>query len=500
MTKIELTLGIDTNTPRPVNGALMKDLGLSGRAIGLALKAWDQALHYRPGIYNESDARRELAQVLVEPQRYFNDETWGPLARVIGETQLREQQARADALVPARPWSVFGRDMIEPGAFGQMEVAMSLPVTVAGAQMPDSHKGYGLPIGGVLATDNAVIPYAVGVDIGCRMQMTLLPEDFTASHDALVAALLRGTVFGPGQGGGLTAHDFADHPLWAQVERKVLNLRDLAISQLGTSGGGNHFAVIGHYSEGGVKRLALLTHSGSRALGARIASHYTSVAKAAHPGLVKQAQDLAWLSLDHEDGQAYWAAMNLAGAYSEANHLEIHRRVLAALGLEQTGLATFGNTHNMAWNEEVQGRPAIVHRKGATPAGLGVTGIIPGTMADPSYVVRGLGNTESLNSSSHGAGRQMGRLQAIRELSKPERREEVEQYLTRAGITRVGVSSGTHGTVSGLDEHPLAYKRIQDVMQAQRELVEIVGEFTPKIVRMADDGSDNHAPDPSMGE
>ena len=219
--------------------------------------------------------------------------------------------------------------------------------------------------------------------------------------------------------------------------------------------------------------LALLTHSGSRGLGATIAGHYTKLAKELCK-LPDEAANLAYLDLDSEAGQEYWLAMNLAGDYASACHEVIHRKLTKALG--GAVLTTVENHHNFAWKEQYNGQEVIVHRKGATPAAQGVMGIIPGSMTAPGFLVRGKGNAESLQSASHGAGRQMSRTQA----TKSVKMQDLRAYLKEVGVQLIG---------GGTDEAPAAYKDIHQVMQAQTDLVEVVAKFSPKMVRMADDGS-----------
>jgi tRNA-splicing ligase RtcB len=204
-----------------------------------------------------------------------------------------------------------------------------------------------------------------------------------------------------------------------------------------------------------------------------VANHYTKVAQQQHPKLEKGYKELAWLHLDSGSGAEYWLAMNLAGEYAAANHAIIHERVLAAVGLEAA--AAVENHHNFAWKEQTaDGREVIVHRKGATPAGAGVLGVIPGSMGDPGYVVRGLGNANAINSASHGAGRKLSRKQAFDKVDP----KQWQNLLINRSITLLGGS---------LDEAPQAYKDIDEVMAAQTDLVEVVAKFTPRIVRMAED-------------
>ncbi|MDQ3636499.1 MAG: RtcB family protein, partial [Actinomycetota bacterium] len=201
----------------------------------------------------------------------------------------------------------------------------------------------------------------------------------------------------------------------------------------------------------------------------KIANRYSKIAKGKHPELDKSVADLAWLDLTSEEGEEYWLSMQLAGRYASANHAVIHDKVSNALGEEI--LTKVENHHNFLWKEEWNGREVLIHRKGATPAGRGVMGVIPGSMGDPGYVVRGRGNAHSINSAAHGAGRRMSRTQAFKTLSEERWRE----YLTERGITLIGGS---------LDEAPMAYKDVEAVVSLQGDLVDLVGRFTPKIVRM----------------
>jgi tRNA-splicing ligase RtcB len=214
--------------------------------------------------------------------------------------------------------------------------------------------------------------------------------------------------------------------------------------------------------------VGLLTHSGSRGLGANIAAHYTALAKKLRrlPG---EAANLAWLNLDEDAGREYWLAMNLAGDYASANHHIIHEKIAKALG--HNPLRMVENHHNFAWKEKWEGREVIVHRKGATPAGEGVLGIIPGSMTAPGYIVKGKGLEASVNSASHGAGRKMSRTKAMQSITQ----SQLNDVLKKHGVKLLG---------AGLDEAPFAYKDIEVVMQSQESLVDVVGKFTPKIVKM----------------
>ena len=254
-------------------------------------------------------------------------------------------------------------------------------------------------------------------------------------------------------------------------------LHGKAVRQLGTSGGGNHFVEFGEIEliENNVLNLpqgnyvALLSHSGSRGLGAAIARHYSNIAREVCK-LPREAQHFAWLGLDTEAGQEYWMSMNLAGDFAKSCHERIHINLSKALGLK--AIANVNNHHNFAWREEVAlNRYAIVHRKGATPAGKDVAGFIPGSMATEGYLVCGKGNPDSLNSASHGAGRAMSRQKAKEQFTQ----SALKKLLSLNGVTLIGGS---------VEEMPLAYKDINRIMQAQEELVDIHGKFMPRIVRM----------------
>jgi tRNA-splicing ligase RtcB (3'-phosphate/5'-hydroxy nucleic acid ligase) len=408
------------------------------------------------------------------PADYVDDPRVGDLAeRVKNSTSFVPREEPA-------PFVKWGEDL-DPAAIQQLRNGCMLPVAHRGALMPDAHRGYGLPIGGVLATKNAVIPYAVGVDIACRVKLTVL--DLPASSiedkaDRLARVLEEETRFGM----GAAFDDPHDHPVldedW-EVSPITKQFRDKARKQLGSSGGGNHFAEFGiltiEEEELGLEPgeyLALLTHSGSRGVGASVAGHYSRLAQDLHPELPKELKHLAWLDLDSEVGQEYWAAMNLMGKYASANHAVMHREILARLGAE--ALVSVENHHNFAWKEVHDAEEVIVHRKGATPAGEGVLGVIPGSMTEPAFVVRGKGEALSLESAAHGAGRVMSRTQAHREIHW----KQVEKKLAESKVTLLS---------AGIDEAPQVYKDIEEVMAFQEDLVEEIARFQPRIVKMAAD-------------
>ena len=388
----------------------------------------------------------------------------------------------------AAPWRQWGAGL-EPDAVKQMANASALPVAVAGALMPDAHVGYGLPIGGVLATDNVVIPFAVGVDIACRMKMTVFdiqPNIIIGQKDRLANILESETRFGV----GAIFKQRREHGVMDEnwdISPVTRRFRDKAWAQLGTSGSGNHFVEFGAFivdaqqaralgiGPGGY--LTLLSHSGSRGTGAQVCQYYSRIAMERHSELPKELKHLAWLSLDEAAGNEYWDAMTLMGNYAAANHALIHDRIARKLGADV--ILTVENHHNFAWKERhVVGaaeRELIVHRKGATPAGAGVLGIIPGSMASPGFVVRGKGERESLHSASHGAGRLMSRTTAMQCFTW----SSVKKLLAERDVTLLS---------AGLDEAPGVYKDIAQVMAAQTDLVDVLGRFDPKLVKMCPAG------------
>lgn len=461
-----------------LSGKDLRNIGLpEGRVIGTAIEVMEK--HYKG---KSKKAKLELLTRLVKsPALYLKHETLGPIAKGL---IIKTEHNSTLALNPKRTeYAVFGAEGIEPGAINQMEIAMKLPVAKAGALMPDAHQGYGLPIGGVLATENAVIPYGVGVDIGCRMYLSVydIPAGYVHQNlDKLKGMLVDHTRFGNEAFKRPMGHDVLDRKEFGEVNI-LKSLKDRAYTQIGTSGGGNHFVefgvveVLGEESPLGLpkgKYLSVLSHSGSRGLGANIARHYTKLAMDTCR-LPSEAKHLAWLDLDTEDGQEYWMAMNLAGDYASACHHQIHARIARELG--ERHLLMVENHHNFAWKEQnKEGETLIVHRKGATPAGQGVLGIIPGSMTSPGFVVSGKGEATSIASASHGAGRVMSRRKAKETLSK----REVDKHLRASGIELIG---------SGLDEAPMVYKDIHKVMSYQTDLVDVLASFTPKVVRMCGD-------------
>jgi tRNA-splicing ligase RtcB len=463
-----------------MNARQLEKLGLDPGCIPTAIQVIQRVVAQQ-GVRGK-DIKERIKDVVASPATYASDADWGDLAQAV---LACAQQGPSVTELRGIEYPTWGSD-IDAGAHVQMEQACRLPMAVAGALMPDAHVGYGLPIGGVLALENAVVPYAVGVDIACRMKLSVVdipPIELINRGNRFEEVLQRGTRFGIG-----CEHEKPqDHAVldrdW-EITRVTREKKDIARRQLGTSGSGNHFVEFGTLrlahdapdlglSAG--EYTALLSHSGSRGPGAAVCSVYSSIARAKLPKKYQETFGyLAWLELDSDEGQEYWAAMELMGEFAAANHDVIHRLVTKLLGARV--IAGVENHHNFAWKEIHQGKELTVHRKGATPAGPGVLGVIPGSMATPGFVVRGLGNAESLHSASHGAGRCMSRKAA---------RDKYRWNAVRNDLAKRGVRVLS----AGADEAPGVYKDIHRVMAAQSDLVEIVAQFDPKIVKMCEDGS-----------
>lgn len=449
----------------------------SGPIFGLILSEFPRDYKHA----SIEDAKVMLKDVLDNTDAYLGfKDVLGKIAR-----KLRPPIKKEAEVLKLKEGGVevafFGKDNIEEGALNQIYLASKLPIAKKAAVMPDGHQGYGLPIGGVLATENAIIPYGVGVDIGCRMALTLYDHPASiidGQKDKLKNALGKHTVFGTGQASENPLDDpVLDNSLFNDI-KLLKGLKDHAARQIGSSGSGNHFVEFGIVevypdSKLGIAEktyVAILSHSGSRYLGANIAKHYTSIAKS-QSRLTHEAINLSWLDMASQEGWEYWLSMNLAGDYAKACHDHIHKKLAKELGWK--AVIKIENHHNFAWKEKLEdGTDVIVHRKGATPAGEGVLGIIPGSMATPGFVVRGRGNASSLNSASHGAGRAMSRRKANEKYSK----SDVKAICKRNNVELIG---------GGNDEIPFAYKDIHTVMNDQVDLVDKVAIFYPRIVRMA---------------
>lgn len=374
--------------------------------------------------------------------------------------------------LPIRSWC----DRVEKGALEQAANLANHPRVFSHvALMPDCHVGYGMPIGGVVACEDAIIPNAVGVDIGCGMcavQTSCPAAD--ASRDKIRRCLDEiERVVPVGEGHGHRDRQQWEHfnelPGWLDART-----RELAFRNLGSLGGGNHFIEMQAGDDG---LLWLMLHSGSRNLGYRIAEHHHRIAMKNHPEL----GDLAFLDAESDEGKSYILEMNLALAYALENRarmMRVFKEVVSRTfgGIEY--LREINIHHNYAAQEAHFGKTVWVHRKGATSAKNGEEGIIPGSMGTHSYIVRGRGNPDSFLSCPHGAGRKMGRMAASRLLS----REECDKAMK--GV----VYSGWHGFKGGgrkmkglldLSEAPQAYKDIDAVLAASSDLAEPLARLRP---------------------
>lgn len=452
----------------------LKKLGISsGPILQAALSGIENAGKH--GL-NARQIRLLVREVIKTPEGYLEDPYFSPLAGMLVKDTCPSVKENSRGGVEYKKW---GGDF-DPSTLSQMDNACNLPIAVRGALMPDAHQGYGLPIGGVLAVRDSVIPYAVGMDIGCRMKMSIL--DLPLSHfyeqiDRLAGVLERETAFGVGAAfPSRRSHAVMDEQ-WSFC-RFVAGLKNKAWEQLGSSGSGNHFVELGTLTVLSDKLIvpagtyiSLLSHSGSRGPGSLTAEHYSRIARSLHPELPRDQAHLAWLDLKSEEGREYWLTMELMGRYASANHELIHRAVIRGIGA--VSLMEIENFHNFAWRENYNGQELIIHRKGATPAHSGVLGVIPGSMADPGFVVCGRGNVEALNSAAHGAGRALSRKKA----SSLFTFQQLNDRLAQKGVKLLS---------AGLDEVPMAYKNINEVMAAQADLVDIIARFEPKLVKMAE--------------
>ncbi len=386
--------------------------------------------------------------------------------------------------VPVLAW--LPANEIDAGTMDQLaNIANHPDVGTHIAVMPDCHIGYGVPIGCVAPTIDAVIPNAVGVDIGCGLHAipTGIPHDPERMdrrfwHDwgrEVQREVPTGfsTHKAPQKLGPL------DRKLNAPGLQKLLNQK--AAYQLGTLGGGNHF-LEAQVDESGM--LWLMVHSGSRHTGLRIANHYNALAKdITEQRGIAVGKDLASLPLDDQSGQDYLEDMEWASDFALANREEMGRRLLRALWrtMDARGVPVDDRAvgevvnihHNFARLEEHDGIPVMIHRKGATSAARGEIGVIPGSMGTPSYIVRGLGKPESFNSCSHGAGRVMGRNAARKAITPEAFAASLEGTFSRPSMSYV-------------DEAPLAYKPVDVVIDRQRDLIEVVHTLRPLMTVKGD--------------
>ncbi|HNR02879.1 MAG TPA: RtcB family protein [Anaerolineaceae bacterium] len=374
------------------------------------------------------------------------------------------QQVITTERVPIKLWL----DHIEEGALAQARNLANLPFAFKWvAIMPDCHEGFGMPIGGVLAAQDVIVPNAVGVDIGCGM---LAARTDLRHLDSATLRQIRAQI-------NLEVPVGFEHHKTAQPWQGFDRAPDLPIiqqelesarRQLGTLGGGNHFIEIQQGSDG---YIWVMIHSGSRNFGLKTANAYHNLARifCERKNINLPHRDLAYLPMDTREGREYFTAMNYCCDFARANRALMMARVGEILA-KTTGAILHDEInihHNYAALETHYGREVLVHRKGATKASRDTVGIIPGSMGSSSYIVKGLGNPESFESCAHGAGRRMGRKQAIRALDLAEEQQKMN-----------GIVHGLRSQNS-LDEAPGAYKDIAEVMRLQQDLVSISLTLTP---------------------
>jgi tRNA-splicing ligase RtcB len=388
--------------------------------------------------------------------------------------------------VPIMIW-LKSLDDIEEGCLEQANNLSNLPFVFKWVSlMPDTHEGYGMPIGGVLATRNVIIPNAVGVDIGCGMAATITNVDARMIKDELasqlVGAIMREIPVGfahqkTKQDGGFLDEFWGHSPVDPILYPKELlfeindNINtNSAHYQLGTLGGGNHFIELQATDDG---KLAIMLHSGSRNLGKKICDYFNKVAKDLNEKYCSQVPkewDLAFLPLTSKEGQAYKIWMDLALEFAQANR---DLMMIRTMGIVEKILkkhtevdVDFGKVinchHNYAAIENHFGENVVVHRKGAIRARSGEIGIIPGAMGSYSYIVKGLGNRDSFQSCSHGAGRRMGRKEATRQFS-------VEEVINDFKAKNIVLGKPNKQDVA--EEYRLAYKDIDQVLDNEKDLV-----------------------------
>jgi tRNA-splicing ligase RtcB len=366
--------------------------------------------------------------------------------------------------IPIKLWL----DDIESGALEQARNLANLPFAWKWvAVMPDAHQGFGMPIGGVLATDGNIVPNAVGVDIGCGMyaaKTTLTrinPYDLREVLEQIKQAIPVGFEH---QHEEQPWKGFQDAPDIEIIQQELKSAK----KQLGTLGSGNHFIEV---QQGSDDHIWVMIHSGSRNFGLKTAEffHKRALALLNKSSIDLPDRDLAFLPIESRDGKDYFAAMQYCCEFALANRALMMDRISEVLG-DVTGAAIIERInihHNYAAFEEHYGKEVLIHRKGATKATEDTVGIIPGSMGTSSYIVKGLGNPESFQSCSHGAGRRMGRREAQRKLSLTHEQDKLK-----------GIVHGLHST-RNLDEAPGAYKDIDQVMENQKDLVEITVKLKP---------------------
>ncbi|MCH7568450.1 MAG: RtcB family protein [Nanoarchaeota archaeon] len=381
--------------------------------------------------------------------------------------------------VPIKMWL----DDLEEGALEQTVNLSNLPfVFKQVVLMPDAHQGYGMPIGGILATKGYIVPNAVGVDIGCGMcsvKTNIHLGDLTIDDIKKIMSKIRERIpVGFNKHNEKQPLEFLPQPSINLTSRQsvVIQQWENAQHQIGTLGGGNHFIELQKDKD---NILWIMIHSGSRNLGKKVADHYNKIARNLNErwfSEVKKDKDLAFLPLDSKEGKEYLEEMNFCVEFALCNRKLMLKRILESIqevcyekNITYVPEELINIPHNYCRIENHFNENVIVHRKGATSAKEKEVGIIPGSQGTCSYIVLGLGNPESFCSCSHGAGRKMGRNVARRTLNL---QEEVDA-LNKKGIIHA------IRNVTDLDEAPGSYKDIEIVMENQNDLVKILVRLEP---------------------
>lgn len=359
-----------------------------------------------------------------------------------------------------KPYKIFA-EVLEQEALNQFESAMQQDFAVRGALIPDAHTGYSLPIGAVVATDGVILPSWVGYDIGCGM--CALPTTYEASEvkenaQAIFDGIYKAVPVGFSHNQKNTEWDYSGLPRTAKMQ-EIFDKNGLR--QIGSLGGGNHFAEVGADETG---KVWVVIHSGSRGIGHAAAAHYMRLAS----GDGKAREGHFGFDVNETNGVNYIADLGFCLELALENRREIMRRIETVLSANCAGFGEWDALINRNHNHAELKDGLWIHRKGATHAEAGMMGVIPGNMRDGSFIVRGKGNPDALWSSSHGAGRVLGRKEAQRTLSMEKFTE------TMSGVVALV-------TAETIDESPFAYKDIYSVMAQQTDMVEVVAHVKPLL-------------------
>lgn len=379
--------------------------------------------------------------------------------------------------IPIMLW--LPSDKIEEGALQQAKNMANLQFAFHHiALMSDCHRGFGMPIGGVLATKNVIIPYAVGKDIGCGMSFVKtnlyeeeLPKEIRRKLMGEIRKVIplghnhhkeeQDIIFMPAK----SMHHYNEDTIVAQQHAS-------AQKQVGTLGGGNHFI---EFQKDEDDHVGIMIHSGSRNLGSRVCDHYNNIAKEMNEkwfSSVPGKWDLAFLPMDTQEAMLYMKEMEFCIRFAAANRLLMMERIKNIFTTEFPTVVFYDmidTIHNYTTMENHYNQNVMVHRKGSVMAREGTIVLVPGSQGSHSYIARGLGNKRSFNSCSHGAGRSMSITKAIANLNLEEEIKKLEDQGTVHTIR----------TKEDLGESDGAYKDISKVMNDQTDLVEIITELTP---------------------